>query len=96
MSGRMKFRCTACGREFDKGALIIDNVILCPDCAAKLHDIVDSCVYENVMRLINGEKIDIDGCVNEHLDDIVRLKLRPLRVKLMILRGIKAYKDLAV
>jgi len=79
------FRCSACGREFESGATIVDGVVLCPDCARKLDDIIDNCVYEQVVKMVNGEKMDIDSCIERHSDEIKRLGLRPARVKLIVL-----------
>ena len=83
-----RYRCTACGREFDRGAYIIDNVVLCPDCAARFQDIIDECVYVNTLAVLRGQDIDVDGCLQRFSGDLRRFGVRYNRVRNMVLSAV--------
>lgn len=85
-----RFRCHACGKEFDMGAHIIDNVVLCSDCARRLNEILDDCVYENLFTVLSAglaaARDGVEDCAARHREDLRRLGMRETWFKLTVVR----------
>lgn len=92
----MPYRCSACGKVFDSGALIVGDKIFCPDCARTYEEIIDECFAEALEKLINGEKVKVDPCLDKHMDKIKKLGLSKTHFKAVILsRLARAHPRLA-
>jgi len=74
------YKCSACGKSFQSGALIIRDMILCPDCAREYEDLIDSCVVELMEQYINTGTIDVKSVVSKRKDKIDKLKISEAHV----------------
>jgi len=74
------YKCSVCGKSFQSGALIIRDMILCPDCAREYEDLIDSCIVELLEQYINTGKMDVKSVVSKYKDKIDKLKISETHV----------------
>lgn len=79
------YKCSVCGKTFEGGALIVGGKILCPDCSRIYEEIIDECLAEALEKMINGEKVVVDQCLDNHANDISRLGFSKSHFKAAIL-----------
>jgi len=84
-------KCTACGKVFDRGATIVGSNIYCPECGELFDELIDGYeVLYHEAKLMGKPIQDIDEYLEKHKDLINKLKLKPNKVKLLILRRISS------
>jgi len=74
------YRCSVCGKSFQSGALIVRDMVFCPDCAREYEDLIDSCVVELLEQYMNTGTIDVKSVVSKHKDKIDKLKISEAHV----------------
>jgi len=74
------YRCSVCGKSFQSGALIVRDMVLCPECAREYDDLIDSCVVELLEQYINTGKMDVKSVVSKYKDKIDKLKISEAHV----------------
>lgn len=82
----MTYKCTACGKQFERGAVIIPPHVYCPSCAEKLNDIIDDFVVRYLEARLSGKQIpDLNRYIEERREEIKFLKIRESLLKRRIL-----------
>jgi len=74
------YRCSVCGKSFESGALIVRDMVLCPDCAREYEDLIDSCVVELLEQYMNTGTMDVKSVVSKRKDKIDKLKISEAHV----------------
>jgi len=74
------YRCSVCGKSFQSGALIIRDMVMCPDCAREYEDLIDSCVVELLEQYVNTGTMDVKSVVSKRKDKIDKLKISEAHV----------------
>jgi len=74
------YTCSVCGKSFSSGALIVRDMVLCPDCAREYEDLIDSCVVELLEQYVNTGTMDVKSVVSKYRDKIGKLKMSEAHV----------------
>jgi len=82
----MAWKCSVCGKEFNTGATIIRNKILCPDCGEEFDELIESYIAEYLEAKIHGKPVKtVDEHLKANADKLKKFGIRPTFVKTLIL-----------